>query len=264
MSDIYLPYELKRIIDGQPYILNDIGMSDAKVLIFEDKVLKIQPSTLETQTEHTMMTWLENKLPVPKCLYHMVEEGTNYLLMSKLKGKMACDEECLKSPKELVSILAEGLKMLWEINISDCNVKWNLERKLIAAKSAVDNGEVDIENTEPETFGENGFNSPSELLDWLQKNQPNEDLVLSHGDFCLPNVFIKDGKVAGFIDLGRMGIADRWQDIALCYRSLMHNYGGKYSGKAYKDHDPNLLFEALEMEPNWQKLRYYILMDELF
>ena len=47
-----------------------------------------------------------------------------------------------------------------------------------------------------------------------------------HGDFCLPNVFFADGKVSGFIDLGDAGIADRWYDIALGYRSLKHNVDG--------------------------------------
>ena len=33
-------------------------------------------------------------------------------------------------------------------------------------------------------------------------------------------------------DLGRAGIADKWCDIALCYRSLTHNYDGSYGGRS--------------------------------
>ncbi len=44
------------------------------------------------------------------------------------------------------------------------------------------------------------------------------------GAYCLPNIFMKDNKVSGYIDLGRGGLADKYQDIALCYRSLLHNY----------------------------------------
>ena len=61
-----------------------------------------------------------------------------------------------------------------------------------------------------------------------------------------------------------MGTGDRWQDIALCYRSLVHNYDGKYGGKKYEGFSPKLLFEQLEMEPDWEKIKYYILLDELF
>ena len=55
-------------------------------------------------------------------------------------------------------------------------------------------------------------------------NQPKEELVFTHGDYCLPNSFIKDNKTVGFIDLGNAGIADKWQDLALCIRSLEHNF----------------------------------------
>lgn len=102
------------------------------------------------------------------------------------------------------------------------------------------------------------------LLSWLEANRPEEELVLSHGDFCLPNIFLEKEKLSGFIDLGRMGLADKWQDIALCYRSLKHNFEGYYGGKVYEGFDPDILFEALGIEPDWQKLNYYILLDELF
>jgi len=98
---------------------------------------------------------------------------------------------------------------------------------------------------------------------WLEAHQPEEDLVLSHGDYCLPNIFGNKNQLSGFIDIGRMGIADRWQDIALCYRSLRDNMNGSYGGKVY-DFNPNLLFEALKIEKNEEKLNYYLLLDELF
>ena len=47
-----------------------------------------------------------------------------------------------------------------------------------------------------------------------EENKPKEELALSHGDYCLPNVFFKDGKVSGFIDLGASGVADKYLDIA--------------------------------------------------
>lgn len=63
---------------------------------------------------------------------------------------------------------------------------------------------VDMENVEPDTFGPNGFSNQEELLVWLEKNRPQEDIVLTHGDFCLPNVFIDNDKISGFIDFGKM------------------------------------------------------------
>ncbi len=260
-----LPEPLQEILQGQKGIPDRTGKSGAKLLLFPDMVLKVQPETAETRTEHAMMTWLQGRLPVPRCLYHTVENGTSYLLMTRAQGKMACDEAYMQNPKQLTRILAEALHRLWQVDITDCPVRWDLPRKLAAAATSVEKGEVDTENAEPETFGTNGFRDPADLLSWLQNNQPPEDLVLSHGDFCLPNIFIENGNSTGFIDLGRAGVADRWQDIALCYRSLVHNYTGKYArGRTYTDFQPADLFTALDIRPDWQKLRYYILLDELF
>jgi len=264
MREIYLPQAIRDFVAGESYSLDGIGMSDSKVLIFADKVLKIQPDAQLSRSEHAVMTWLDGRLPAPRPLCYVVENGMSYLLMSRVRGSMACDEAYMREPARLASILADSLKRLWQVDISDCPVKWDLQRKLADARLAVERGEVDVENVEPDTFGENGFRDPEHLLCWLEENRPEEEFVLSHGDFCLPNVMLENGHLAGYIDLGRMGASDRWQDIALCYRSLKNNYGGKYTGKVYPGYNPDCLFDALGMQPDWEKIRYYILLDELF
>ena len=65
------------------------------------------------------------------------------------------------------------------------------------------------------------------------------------------------------IDLGNAGVADKWRDIALCYRSLRHNADGTF-GKYYPGIAPDDLFKELGIEPDWDKMRYYILLDEPF
>lgn len=44
----------------------------------------------------------------------------------------------------------------------------------------------------------------------LVNKKPGEELVLSHGDYCLPNIFGIQDLVTGYIDLGRAGIADKF------------------------------------------------------
>ncbi len=52
-----------------------------------------------------------------------------------------------------------------------------------------------------------------------------EDLVVCHGDYCLPNVMISGGEVAGFVDLGELCVADRWRDLAVATWSVTWNLG---------------------------------------
>ncbi|GAA3333918.1 hypothetical protein GCM10020331_099850 [Ectobacillus funiculus] len=59
----------------------------------------------------------------------------------------------------------------------------------------------------------------------FSKRPTNEDLVFTHGDYCLPNIIINEGKVSGFYRLGgRAGISDRYQDLALVIRSIAYNF----------------------------------------
>jgi len=255
-----IPGHIKNIIGESAYELDNIGMSGSTIMLFEDKILKIEEQNQESHNQIRMLNWLQGKLPVPKVFCHEVQENQSYLLMSKVPGVMCCDEKYMADPEKLTNILAEALKLLWQVDISDCPCDVNLDQKLEWARYNVEHNLVDVDNVEKETFGEGGFESPGHLLDWLIQNKPKEELVLSHGDFCLPNIFVEDDKINGFIDLGRMGITDKYQDIALCYRSLKHNY----DGKIYEGYRPEMLFEKLGIVPDWEKIRYYILLDELF
>jgi len=258
------PSKIEQLIKDKKYDLDTFGMSGSKIMIFDDMVLKVQPESEETENEYRIMKWLRGKVPVPEVMHYEKEEGMAYLLMTRVQGKMTCDDAYMQNPDMLLHVVTEGLKQLWSIDISDCPCDNSLDKKLTAARYNVEHGLVDMDNVEPETFGEGGFRDPEELLQWLFTHRPEEEPVLSHGDYCLPNVFADGNKISGLIDLGKTGISDKWLDIAICYRSLKHNFDGVYSGVAYASFNPTVFFEKLETEPDWEKIRYYILLDELF
>lgn len=262
----FIPEAIKRVIGEEPYTKNTTGMSGSEVLIFQNYVLKIQPHTAETDNENAVVKWLNGSIPVPDILIYHVERETAYTLMSRVEGNMLCEEKYLTAPHRLIRLAADGLRLLWSVNAQDCPLRTSrLDERLKAARYRVEHQLVDLENVEPETFGPGGFADPEELLRWLEQHKPEEDLVLTHGDFCLPNVFAEGDTLSGFIDLGKMGPADRWQDIAIVLRSLEDNFAGNYhGGKAFFSFEPQMLLDELGIEMNEEKNRYYRLLDELF
>lgn len=54
---------------------------------------------------------------------------------------------------------------------------------------------------------------------------PAEGHVLIHGDYCLPNVLVVDGKLSALIDVGRSGLGDPQDDLAAGIWTLQYNYG---------------------------------------
>lgn len=264
MNQLLVPSKIRLLIDKKPFIVDDIGMSGNQVLVFEDMVLKIEENPTSMAIQVQVMQWLEGKNLVPQVLEYEEENGKCYLLMSKMDGEMSCNTYYLEHPDILLKALACGLKMLWEVDTRECPRVRDLDTVLKEARMQVENNLVDLDNVEPTTFGKDGFKSPKHLLEWLESNRPPFEPVFSHGDYCLPNIFLESGKIKGFIDLDKAGIGDKWNDIALCYRSLKHNFDGTYREKIYEDFNPDMLFEALEIEPNWAKINYFLLLDELF
>ena len=239
-------------------------MSGSKILMFENMVLKIEYYSTISDNKYHIYKWLYQKIPIPKVISYEIMNGKSFLLMSKIKGKMSCDEYYLEHPSELLKNIKKSFELLWSVDISNCPIDRSLDIRLQEARYRVDNNLIITENLDPKIFGENGFKNPKELLQWLENNKPKSyEPVLSHGDFCLPNIFFEGDKVSGFVDLGNTGISDKWQDIALCYRSLRDNFNGTYGGKVYPDFDPNILFDILGIDLDQEKLEYYILLDEL-
>lgn len=259
-----MPESIHKHIGSRTFRVDDIGQSSSSIMLFDDMILKISGKDGESDNEIRMMSWLAGKLPVPNIIASESDGGFNYLLMSKVRGQMSCDDGYMQHPNALMAMMADALKTLWCVDIVGCPNESDLEHKLAAARMRVENGLVDRSDAEPDTYGEKGFKDPAHLLDWLTRNRPDEERVFSHGDFCMPNLFFEGIALSGVIDLGRAGIADRWQDIALCVRSLGHNFAGRYGGKRYDGFDVARLFDCLDIKPDWDKIRYYILLDELF
>jgi streptomycin 3"-kinase len=103
---------------------------------------------------------------------------------------------------------------------------------------------------------------PASLLDRVVAERPYveaaavDDLVVCHGDACLPNVFFDPStlEVTGLIDVGRLGIADRYSDLALTTIQIHHEWSA----------DPLPFLEAYGLpNPDHRRLEFYRLLDPL-
>ncbi len=272
-TPIEIPQVIRERIGDAAPVTDETGMSSAQVSIYPSCVLKIQERSAETDNEVQVARSYAGAFPMPEILEYVTQGKTAYTLMSRVQGEMLCAPDYRSNPHEMIRLMARAIKLLWNVDIKETQGRTEqisrLQERLKQARYNVENGLVDLGNVEPETFGPGGFDSPEDLLNWLETNQLPEDLVFTHGDMCLPNIFTENGEITGIIDLGKAGPADRWQDIAIAIRSLHHNLTGYYDkdGEATGSHcdfKPEELLDSLGIPLDEAKYRYYLLLDELF
>lgn len=260
---MYFPDSIRRHIDMLSSVPENIGRSGAQVLMFEDMVLKIQPECNMAANEHNMLRWLQGKLPAPEIIEEDFVDGYRYLLMTRVKGRYLCDDAILDDQQLLAELMADGLRRMWSVDISDCPTSRSLDDKFREIEEGLRGGWITKEQAgQPDTYGPGGFDSPAALFDWLVHHRPKEELVLSHGDYCLPNLFAEGRKLSAYIDVGLAGVADKWVDIDKGLWSMWANTTGLWGGKR-RPFDRILLFDALHMDADEEKIRYYGLLDEL-
>ena len=84
---MYLPDSIARCVSALPYEESGIGMSGSKVLCYENMVLKIGTDLADHERSCNILGFLEGKLPAPRIIEAAEENGTNYLLMTRIRGR---------------------------------------------------------------------------------------------------------------------------------------------------------------------------------
>ncbi|MFC5405849.1 APH(3') family aminoglycoside O-phosphotransferase [Cohnella soli] len=258
---LILPPQLQIMLHECQLHENTVGHSGSSVFRVTgangySAYLKIAPSNWKEtlRPEKEALEWLHSRAPVPEVLFYEEHQNKDYLLISEIVGLDGSNERLLAKPDDLVRVYAEALKQFHEISVADCPLIQTVDRKLETARRLIEHDLVDESDFEEQYQGW----TPLQVYEHLQRTRPSsEDLVVAHGDYCLPNLIIHNDQLSGFIDLGRAGVADRYQDIALAIRSLRHNYGTD----RYADYFLSCYgIDRIDTD----KVNYYILMDELF
>ena len=192
--------------------------------------LKAAPLTakLRLDRDAECMRWMSSRgVPVPLVHEYTQVADTEYLLMEEAIGVPASAPEWNVDRPRVARALGRGLATLHATDATGCPFDRRIARQLEEARIRLVDGHVREDDFDASRLGRAAADLFAELLATVP---PNEDLVLVHGDFCLPNVLLDEQasdalRITGLIDCGRAGIGDRHQDLALAIRSLADNLG---------------------------------------
>ncbi|MBB2675136.1 APH(3')-II family aminoglycoside O-phosphotransferase [Rhizobium sophoriradicis] len=255
-----LPAALGERLTGYRFERDALGRSAASVFRLEGEglpalYLKVEAAGPfgELADEAARLSWLKAAgLPCPDVIARESDGKRNWLLIGALPGTDLASASAL-TPLTRVELLAAALSALHDLPIASCPFDHRLEKRLSVAKARMQAGIVDEEDFDAARLGK----SAAALFADLMRLRPgNEDLVVTHGDACLPNFVASDGQFSGYIDCSRLGVADRHQDLALACRSIASNFGVALI-------QPFLDRYGLPA-PDPEKLHYFQLLDEFF
>ncbi|UNK71223.1 aminoglycoside 3'-phosphotransferase [Microbacterium sp. H1-D42] len=182
-------------------------------------------SNLRDEAER--MRWARQWIRVPIVLEQGSDAEHEWLVTAALDGESAVAPQWETRPELAVRAVGEGLRALHDaLPTEECPWEWSVATR--------------IENAE-----RRGIRVPDRFRD----TPPIDRLVVSHADACCPNTLLDaDGRWFAHVDLGLMGTADRWADLAVASMSTEWNYGPGWE---------DTLIEAYGLEPDRERLAYY-------
>lgn len=203
LDDVVVPPLVVRLAEGRglrPVWRNEIGgvtyaIGDGAEYV---KFGPVHPE-FHPPGEFERLRWVGGYVSCPRPINHGAEGGNVWLRTAGLPGTSAVLGRWREHPEQVVPELGRALRRFHDgVPAEACPWDWSIEQRL--EEHAID----------PALLGE----------------MPVLDAVVCHGDACNPN-FLLDaaGRCVGYVDLGRLGVADRWADLAPALLSLTWNFG---------------------------------------
>ena len=138
-----------------------------------------------------------------------IQGSQDWLLTRKMPGEDCLSRKYLDDPRRLSALQGEILRQL-----HDRPLPVNLPNRTAAyietARMHYRTGAYDTSH-----FPDNwGYRCAEDAIAVVERTAPMLKAdTLIHGDFCLPNVMLKNWQLSGFIDLGAAGAGDRHIDL---------------------------------------------------
>ncbi len=210
-------------------------------------------SRLDLAAEADRMTWAVGFTPVPEPLDIGADELGSWLVTAALPGRSAVEDRWVAEPRTAVRAIGEGLRAMHEaLPAERCPFSWTAELRVEQSRRRAAEGRIDPAGQwQPEHL----HLSVPRALELIADIPPADQIVVCHGDACAPNTLLTDdGRWSGHVDLGALGVADRWADIAIATWSTTWNYGPGWQGE---------LLDAYGIQPDPDRTRYYRLLWDL-
>ena len=190
----------------------------------------VDPALADLAAEAERLRWAAPDTPVPEVLDVGGDDDATWLVTAAMPGTSAVDPRWVADPAPAVRAIGAGLRALHDaLPVEACPFDWSPERRL-------EHLQLRFEHLRAE----------------LAEPPPVDRLVVCHGDACAPNTLVgADGRWVGHVDLGSLGVADRWADLAVASMSLGWNFGPGWEDD---------LYEAYGVEPDDERIAYHRLL----
>lgn len=192
---------------------------------------------------------------VPEVLGSGTDDDAAWLVTAAMPGLSAVAEPWLAQPAVAARAIGAGLRALHDaLPVAACPWTWGTDVRLARARARAASRGPDGWAPENLHTDHRGLR-PAELLARLADAPDVDRLVVAHGDACAPNTLLApDGTYLGTVDLDRLGVADRWADLAVACWSTSWNYGRDLTAE---------VCDAYGVEPDAARLAYYRLLWDL-
>ena len=257
VGDVVIPPAVAVVARG--VALHCVWRNELGGLTFElsavSQFLKWAPagSDLPLLEEATRLRWARRYAPVPEVIdAGTAEDGSTWLLTARLAGTSAVDKRWKAVPGTAVRAIGEALRAFHDaLPVESCPFTWTAEERLARAQARAAAGTIDPMEWHP-SHRPLGVD---DAIGMVSDPPPVDRLVVCHADSCSPNTLINDdGSWSGHVDLGRMGVGDRWADLAIATWSTTWNYGPGWEGE---------LLAAYGINADPDRTRYYRLLWDL-
>jgi len=191
---------------------------------------KIAPATrsAELAGERDRLTWLHGRgIICPEVIDWREAEDGACLVMTAVHGVPASDLSATDLLRAWPS-MARQLGSLHTLPACQCPFDRNLSLMVERAADVISRDAVN-----PDFLPDKDKDTPANvLMARVERELPTRleqevaDRVVCHGDACMPNFMVdpRTLECTGLIDLGRLGIADRYADLALMIANAEENW----------------------------------------